>query len=197
MQKIGITGGIGSGKTTCCRIFEALDIPVYYADEGAKRLMYKNKKLKTEIKKVLGEEAYHNNGKMNKVYIGSKIFTDKSLLKKVNNLVHPAVAMDVMNWFGSIKNKPYALEEAALLIESGAYKFFDELIVVTAPIEKRVEWVMKRDNLSKKEVTQRLKNQLSDEERIKKANFVIINDGTISLTSQVYTIHKQLTKRNK
>lgn len=195
MLKVGITGGIGSGKTTCCRIFEAMDIPVYYADEGAKRLMYKNKKLKTEIKKVLGEEAYFNNGRMNKAYIGSKIFNDKSLLKKVNNLVHPAVAMDVMNWFGSIKNKRYALEESALLIESGAYKFFDEIIVVTAPIDKRIEWVMKRDKLSKKEVSQRLKSQLSDEERIKKANFVIVNDGTISLTSQVYTIHKQLTKK--
>ncbi len=195
MLKVGITGGIGSGKTTCCKMFEALDIPVYYADEGAKRLMYKNKKLKTEIKKVLGEEAYYNNGKMNKAYIGSKIFNDKSLLKKVNNLVHPAVAMDVMNWFGSIKNKPYGLEESALLIESGAYKFFDELIVVTAPIEKRIEWVMKRDKLSKKEVSQRLKNQITDAERIKKANFVIVNDGTIPLTVQVHTIHKQLTKK--
>jgi len=195
MLKIGITGGIGSGKTTCCRIFEALDIPVYYADEGAKRLMYKNKKLKSEIKKILGEEAYFNNGKMNKAYIGDKIFNDKSLLKKVNNLVHPAVAMDVMNWFGSITDKPYALEEAALLIESGAYKFFDEMIVVTAPIERRIEWVMKRDKLSKKEVSQRLKNQITDEERIKKANFVIVNDGTISLTRQVHTIHKQLIKK--
>lgn len=196
MLKVGITGGIGSGKTTCCRIFETLGIPVYYADEGAKRLMYKNKKLKTEIKKVLGEEAYYNNGRMNKPYIGKKIFGDKSLLKKVNALVHPAVAMDVMNWFGSIKNKPYALEESALLIESNAYKFFDEIIVVTAPQERRIEWVMKRDKLSKKEVSQRLKNQLSDEERIKKANFIISNDGNIPLIQQVHSIHKQL-KKNK
>lgn len=195
MLKVGITGGIGSGKTTCCKIFEALGIPVYYADEGAKRLMYKDKNLKAEIKKVLGEEAYFSNGRMNKGYIGQKIFNDKSLLKKVNSLVHPAVAMDVMRWFGSIKKKPYALEEAALLIESGAYKFFDELIVVTAPIDKRISWVMKRDNLSKKEVSQRLKNQLSDEERIKKANFVIANDGAIPLTKQVFSIHKQLTKK--
>jgi len=194
MLKVGITGGIGSGKTTCCRIFETLGIPVYYADEGAKRLMYKNKKLKTEIKKVLGDEAYHSNGRMNKAYIGQKIFSDKSLLKKVNALVHPAVALDVMAWFGNIKNKPYALEEAALLIESGAYKFFDELIVVTAPINRRISWVMKRDKLSKKEVSQRLKNQLSDEERIKKANFIIANDGEIPLIQQVYAIHKQLTK---
>lgn len=195
MLKVGITGGIGSGKTTVCKIFEVLGIPVYYADERAKELMHTDK-LKTAIKELFGEEAYLEE-KLNRTYIASRVFNDKPLLEKLNGIVHPAVAEDVMQWMMQHTDKPYVLEEAALLFESGSYRFFDKIITVYAPLKKRLERVRKRDNISDEQILARMKNQLSDEEKVKKSDFVVYNDERQMLISQVLEIHRALVKLNE
>lgn len=194
MLKVGITGGIGSGKTTVCKIFEVLGIPVYYADEGAKRLLHTDK-IKKAVKEVFGEEAYVDE-QLNRAYIASRVFNDKPLLEKLNSIVHPAVAEDVMQWAMQHLDKPYVLEEAALLFESGSYKFFDKIITVYAPLEKRLERVRKRDNATDEEILARMKNQLSDEEKVKRSDFVIHNDEQQKLIVQVMEIHQALIKLN-
>ncbi len=188
---IGITGGIGSGKTTVCNIFKSLGIPVYDADAQAKILMYRNPALKKSIKSLLGDEAYHRNGRLNRAYVAQKIFSDKKLLAGINGLVHPAVYADSSLWF-SEQTAPYALKEAALLVENGSYKKLDGLIVVSAPEETRIARVVKRDRTSEVSVRQRIKNQLPEKAKTKVADFIIYNDGSQSLLQQVQAIHKKL-----
>jgi dephospho-CoA kinase len=197
MLKIGITGGIGSGKTTVAKLFEALDIPVYNADIEAKKIMASNLTVKAQIKDLLGDQAYHQNGKPNRKYIASLIFTDKTLLKTINDIVHPAVNEDSIRWIEQHKKEgksPYVLKEAALLVENGSYKSLDKLIVVTCPESERIIRVMKRDKLKKEEVTQKIQNQLPESEKIKVADFVVVNDGHHPLIPQVWKIHQSLLK---
>ncbi len=191
MITIGITGGIGSGKTTCCKLFEELGTPVYYADTRAKQLMISNKPLKTQIKALLGDDAYHTNGRPNRPYIASKIFNDKQLLKKMNGLVHPAVGMDVIGW-AQVQQSPYVMYEAALLVENGSYKNFNKLIVVTCPKDERIKRVMKRDNISKEAVLARMKNQLPEKKKVAVADFIIDNSGNQKLDVQIRRIHKEI-----
>lgn len=194
MKKIGITGGIGSGKTTCCKIFETLGIPVYYADDRAKHLMTYNKSLKANIKLEFGKEAYYKNGRLNRPYLANIVFSDKKALLKLNGLVHPAVGTDVMEWFAKVsKNVHYGLQEAALLVENGSYKRLDKLIVVSSPLELRKTRVMKRDKISESAFMARLKNQLPEEEKISKADYVIKNDLNHSLIKQISKIHNLLS----
>jgi len=197
MKRVGITGGIGAGKTTVCRIFESLNIPVYYADERAKDLMTYDEEVVKQIKSLLGTQAYCDDGSLNKPEISRIIFRDPALRKQLNAIVHPAVGRDVGRWFDQWeKNElvPYALEEAALLIESGAWKALHHLIVVTCPLEVRIGRVMQRDHLPREAVEARLAAQLTEEERVAHADFVIQNDGQVSLVKQVYNIHNQLTR---
>lgn len=187
MIKIGITGGIGSGKSTVCRIFHVLGIPVYNADNEAKYLMANDNALKRNIVNLLGSESYKNN-QLNREFIASKVFKDKDLLKKLNALVHPAVKNDFIKW--SEKQKaPYVIYEAALMIESGSYKLLDKVIVVTAPLEQRIARVCERDKVHQEKVLARINNQLSQEEMLKYADHVITNDGKTSLISQVLELH--------
>ena len=148
MKRIGITGGIGSGKTTVCKIFESLGIPVYYADDRAKVLMTENKKLVDEIKKLIGDKSYFEDGSLNRQYIASVVFKNKNKLEQLNSLVHPAVAKDGILWQQSQSVVPYTLKEAALLIESGSFQALDYLITVWAPKETRIQRVIKRDNIN-------------------------------------------------
>lgn len=192
-MKIGITGGIGAGKTTVCKLFESLGIPVYYADERAKKLMISNKQLKKSIKELLGEEAYFANGRPNRKVMAAKVFGDETVLKRLNALVHPAVHEDFALFYNDNKLQvPYVLNEAALLVENGSYTRFDKLIVVTCPEEIRVERVVKRDGVSEDMVRQRLKNQLPESEKVKHAHFLIDNSGTKSLVRQVWSVHQSL-----
>jgi dephospho-CoA kinase len=194
--KIGITGGIGSGKTTVCKMFEELGIPVYYADERAKYLMQHEHFLIDEIKKNFGEEVY-DNGQLNRQLLASKIFHDKEKVKLLNSLVHPAVFRDTDRWVAEQQatQTPYALKEAALLVESGSHKYLDKLIVVTAPQNLRLKRVVERDNLSSTDVMARIQNQLPEEEKVKLADFVIINDSDKEhLRQQVLKIHQQLVE---
>ncbi|MFK8009329.1 MAG: dephospho-CoA kinase [Saprospiraceae bacterium] len=191
MKKIGITGGIGSGKTTVCKIFESLGIPVYYADDRAKALMTENKELVNGIKNLLGDESYFDNGALNRQYIASIIFKDKKKLEQMNGLVHPAVAKDGILWQQSQLLVPYTLKEAALLIESGSFQALDYLITVWASKETRIQRVIKRDGSSREEVEARIDKQMSEFEKLKLAQFVIINDGEKSLVQQVQRLHRR------
>jgi len=191
MISVGVTGGIGSGKTTVCKIFSQLDIPVYYADKEAKRLMTYDKTLKANIKDLLGSNAYHRNGRLNRGHVASIVFTDKDKLAKLNALVHPAVRQDAKNWTKEQTSK-YTLQEAALLVENGSYKQLDYLIVVTAPVEMRIKRVVKRDNSNFDQVKNRIDNQLPEREKKKVADFIIDNSGDVSLIHQVWKIHQIL-----
>ena len=195
--KVGITGGIGSGKTTVCKIFETLGIPVYYADYRAKWLMNNNEKLISGVKKLFGEKSYTEDGNLNRKYIASIVFKDKSKLAKLNYLVHPAVGIDGLEWHNGQKNVPYTLKEAALFFENGSYKSLDKTITIFAPKEVRIERVMERDSVKREAVEARIDKQMPDEEKVKLADFVIYNDGEQSLIKQVLNIHKQLLNRVK
>ena len=197
MLRIGITGGIGSGKTTVCQIFEKIGIPVYYADPRARELMYRNKELKLKLKSILGSNSYHKNGRPNRPYIANKIFNNQELLHRVNSLVHPAVHADANQWMKMHKSHPYILYEAALLVENGSFKNMDRNIVVTAPEKLRIQRVMKRDKLSEDDVIERLKNQLPEEQKIKIADFIIVNDGNKTLIPQIINIHNKILKEPK
>ncbi len=196
MIKIGITGGIGSGKTTVCKIFETLGIPVYYADSRAKRLMTSNKPLKKAIIALLGKEAYFKNGRLNRKYIGNCVFNDKELLKKLNALVHPVVHQDSKAWF-DIQKTPYALKEAALLFESNGHLFLDKVITVLADQDERIRRVIERDGSSKKDVIARMNNQWKDSQRIEKSDFIIENNRKELLIPQIMQIHKELLKLSR
>ncbi len=193
MLKVGVTGGIGSGKTTVCKVFEALGIPVYYADDRAKWLMVHNPDLVHGIKKLFGEEAYTADGQLDRPFIARKAFGDSTILGKLNALVHPAVAIDGERWHNEQSGVPYTIKEAALLFESGSYRFLDRVITVYAPAEMRIRRVMERDGLSREAVTARMERQMPEEEKIEKADFVIQNDGSRSLVRQVWQIHRQIT----
>lgn len=192
MLKIGITGGIGVGKSTVSQLFKTLGVPVYNSDERAKWLMNHDHDLKVKIKKLLGDNAYKNNEEVNREVIATKVFNDEALLNQLNELVHPAVKKDYLDWSTSILNNKYSLKESALLFETGMYKELDKNILVVAPLHLRIGRVMKRDGISQELVEQRIKNQLPEEEKIPLADFIIYNDESTSLIEQVLTIHQQI-----
>ena len=193
MLKIGITGGIGSGKSTACLVFEKLGIPVYYSDTRAKELMIEDQELIASIKAHFGNEVYSGSILNNKV-LASIVFADKNELKILNDLVHPAVGRDYKNWLSQYKNENYTLKEAALLYEAGIYKELDKVIVVTCPLETRVERVMKRDKVSKEEVMKRVQNQWEEKEKVKLSDYLLDNSGTELLITQVVKLHKEILK---
>jgi len=191
MLKVGITGGIGSGKTTVCRIFEMLNIPVYYADDRAKWLMRNDPNLKKNLIDLLGPSAYLPEGDLNRAYIGKLVFSDKELLDKLNKLVHPAVFLDGEDWF-SKQTTPYAIKEAALFYETGSFALMDKMIVVTADREERIRRVMLRDKVEREAVEARMDKQLPEAEKIKQADFVIYNDGREMLIPKILEIDRSL-----
>lgn len=193
MIKVGLTGGIGSGKTTVAKLFAKKGIPVYYADTRAKYLMTYDKSLKSQIIEAFGRDVYHRNGRLNRKALASIIFNDKSKLAIVNSLVHPAVAADGKAWYEAQKT-PYAIKEAALMIESGSHQDLDILVVVTADIEERIRRVQKRDHASIKDVEARINNQLTDAERLAHADYVIDNNDRNILQEQVDALHEELVR---
>jgi dephospho-CoA kinase len=196
--KVGITGGIGSGKTTVCAIFERLGVPVYYSDKRAKDLMQEDKQLVLKIRNLFGESAYNEDKSLNRVYIAEQVFGNESKLLALNELVHPAVRKDYESWASILENKgyPYCIKEAALLVESGSYKDLDKLIVVTAPVEDRISRVIARDGTTAEQVKKRIDAQLPDEQKLKLADYVIINDKATDLVPQVTKIHLDITSSN-
>lgn len=189
--KIGITGCIGSGKSTVSKIFMQLGIPVYDADSRAKILMVDDELLIQKIKHIFGEEAYQN-GILNRAFISSQAFQNKHLLEQLNGAVHPAVYKDFDNWC-SIQTSTYLIKEAALMFESESYKQLDKIIVVTAPQELRIERAIKRDSISRDAVLSRMKNQMSEEEKLSLAQFEIKNNEIELLIPQVIKLHQQFS----
>jgi dephospho-CoA kinase len=191
IKKIGITGGIGSGKTTVCKIFEALGIPVYYADEKAKKLMVEDEELIQSIISAFGEDAYID-GILNRPYLANLVFKDNKLLEQLNGIVHPALGKDYEKWHKAQEAVPYTLEEAAILFEMGGHEKVDKVIVVSAPLDLRIKRVMERDGVERQNVLDRVSKQMPEEEKIKRADFVIKNDGNHSLIEQIIDIHRTL-----
>lgn len=195
--QIGITGGIGSGKSTVSHIFSILGIPIYDADSRAKYLMAHNKDLKQAIQKAFGEEAYLKNGELNRSFLAAQVFSDSEKVKIINGLVHPEVAKDYLQWLSEQKS-PYVLREAALMIESGSHKLLDKLIAVFAPENLRIERVKKRDpQRSEAEIKAIIAKQLPEEEKLKLADFIIYNDEQHPLIPQVLALHNHFLDLKK
>ncbi|MGV0935941.1 dephospho-CoA kinase [Empedobacter falsenii] len=174
----GITGGIGSGKSTAAKFFEELGIPVYNSDTRAKTIQNENSEVKVKIIAAFGEEAYNENG-LNKPYLSKQVFQNNEKLKLLNSIVHPAVFQDFEDWKKAQKSD-IVMKEAAILIESGSYKDCDVVISVVVDIETRIARTIKRDDLSREEILARINNQISDEERIAKSDFIIDNNGDLA-----------------
>jgi dephospho-CoA kinase len=193
--KVGITGGIGSGKTTVCKLFQLLDIPVYDSDANAKRLMIEDHELKSAIIDLFGKNAYFTeSGALNRKFISDLVFSRPILLDKLNSIVHPAVQADYQKWHENFQGKPYTLKEAALIYETGGQKWLDKVIMVFAPEEIRIRRVVDRENVKPDDVNARMKRQMPDYEKMMLADFIIFNDGNHFLIPQVTQIHHKMLK---
>ncbi|MDW8302509.1 MAG: dephospho-CoA kinase [Bacteroidia bacterium] len=193
VKVVGITGGIGSGKTTVCKWFEAQSIPVYYADAQAKWLMNHNAELIQKIKMHFGEDVYENNT-LNRTKLANLVFRDNVKLNLLNKLVHPAVFAHFEEWKAQHAHLDFVLKEAALMYESQSYLQVDAVIVVYAPISVRLERVCRRDNVSSEDVLVRAEKQLSDDYKLHKADYVIYNDGVHDLNSQLEAAQKWIKR---
>jgi dephospho-CoA kinase len=190
--RIGITGGMGAGKSTVCKIFSQIGISIYDADSRAKWLMNNNLELKEAIRKSFGWDSYTRKDDLNRDYIAKVVFNNEEKLKNLNSIVHPAVIKDFELWTQEHKDEPYSLKEAALLFESDSYKNLHKVIVINSPIETRIERVVKRDHVKREDVLKRIENQSTDRERMEKADWIIYNDGINSLIEQAMKIHNQI-----
>jgi dephospho-CoA kinase len=192
MRKIGLTGGIGSGKSTVARIFRTLAVPVFNADDVAKEIVDQDNAVKSSIYEVFGPKSYLSSGKLDRKWMATEVFKNETMLAKLNAIIHPAVGKKYATWIKQQQHTPYTLKEAAILIESGNYLEMDAIIVVTAPEALRIQRVMQRDGLDEEQVLLRMRNQLTEKERLEKADFLIVNDEKESLIHQVIRLHNQL-----
>ena len=190
MLRVGLTGGIGSGKSTVARIFEVLGIPVYYADAAARRLMNEDEELKKEIIAHFGPGSYQD-GRLNRAYISSIVFNDKDQLEKLNAITHPATIRDANEWMQG-QTTAYTIKEAALIFESGSVEFLDHVIGVYTPLPLRVHRIMQRDGITREEVAQRMSRQLDENIKMKLCDSVLVNDEQQLLIPQVLALHSRL-----
>ena len=190
MKKIGITGVIGSGKTYVASVFQSLGIPIFNADIQAKKLMVSCENSRDLIKKEFGEDIYSEKD-LNREKLASIVFNDKSKLEKLNSLVHPIVKKEFNNWCKK-QTSSYVIKEAAILFESKSHLGLDAVICVSAPLELRMERLLKRDNSSEKEIKKRIENQISQEEKEKRSDYIIVNDEKELLLTKIIKIHKEL-----
>jgi len=197
MLKVGITGGIGSGKTTVCRIFETLGVPVFYADTAAKQIMVEDVILMEGIKNTFGKESYFDNGVLNSKHIASIVFNNTEELAKLNALVHPAVFRAFDSWTAVLPADTfYVLKEAALLFESGSYQLCDLNILVVAPEKLKLDRVMQRDGVSADAVKARMDKQFTDRQKLKLADHIVQNNESESLIEQVLRLHQVFLSTN-
>ena len=195
MIKVGVTGGIGSGKTLVCSIFQHLGTPVYNADEEAKKLIHSNQAISNFIRSRFGNNLFVQD-KLDRKKLAAIVFNDPDALNDLNAVVHPAVKKDFELWLKANSKVSYIIKEAAILFESGADKGLDKIITVTAPEELRIERVMKRDRVSPIEIKKRMSLQSSDDYKMKKSDYIIVNDGNGLVLPQILAIHQQLLKIN-
>jgi dephospho-CoA kinase len=188
--KLGITGGIGSGKTSVCRVFEVLGIPVFSADREAREIMENDNDIIAGINSITGKDLYKN-GSLDRTELASIIFNDTTILMKVNLLVHPAVFDHFTKWT-LIKSAPYVIMEAAILFESGASAFVDKIATVVAPVEQRVKRVILRNKLSQEQVMERMRNQMDDDDRIRQSDFIISNSENDMIIPSILKIHNEI-----
>lgn len=196
MIKLGITGGIGSGKSTVARIFSLWGIPIYIADTESKRLVNTSSQIREQLINLFGDEIYQDD-LLNKNLLASYIFNDTLLLEKVNQIIHPVVAQDFTEWTKRQENSPIVGEESAIIFEAGINKHLDKIITVYAPLELKLERIIEREQTTREKVLERIKNQMDDQEKVKLSDFVIVNDNKSSLIEQVADIIKQLGQLNK
>jgi len=194
MKKIGITGGIGSGKSTVCHVFKVLGVPVFHADEAARILQETNSDIRLELINLLGKDIYLPNNLPDRKKIAALIFNNSALKEKVNQLIHPAVKENFFSWLDSYKNEHYIIYEAAILFETGSFKEFDVNILVTADEETRIQRVIKRDHTTREAVMGRIKNQMQDEQKIQFADFIIQNDEKKLIIPQILELDKIFRK---
>ncbi len=189
MNKIAITGNIGSGKTSCCRILEIMGYPIYYADKQAKFLMENDPELKHKISQLFGPKSYSGN-KLNRTYLARRVFSNAEALNELNSIVHPAVHADMNKWMERHRKngEQTAFEEAALTFEAGHQNSFDYVITVAAPPHVLIDRVVSRDNSSKEDVENRLNKQMSQKEKCRQSDAIILNDGHHSLIFQLENI---------
>ena len=190
---IGITGGIGSGKSLICKIFSTMNIPIYDADSRAKYLINNDLSLKNSIKNLLGENAYLPTGIYNRKWVASQVFNNPDLLKQLNSLVHPCVHKDSYDWVKKYSKSPFLIYEAALMKAAGDNNMFDKVIVVNAPINLRIQRIQVRDKRSEQEIKDIIARQISDEERLKIADYVIENDDKEPVLKQVLELYEILS----
>jgi dephospho-CoA kinase len=190
--RVGLTGGIGSGKSTVAQIFETLGIPLYYADDAAKRLMNEDEALKKQLIQNFGTAVYKD-GALDRQYLAAQVFSNKEKLDLLNSIVHPVTIKDADEWMRQ-QTSPYAIKEAALIFESGVNKYLDYVIGVYAPVTLRIHRSMKRDAISKEKVTARMSKQLDEDIKMKLCDFVITNDEQQALLPQVMKLHEELLK---
>jgi dephospho-CoA kinase len=193
--RIGLTGGIGSGKTTVAHIFEVLGIPVYYADAAAKKIMNEDSEVKIKIVGHFGEQAYKNNI-LDRHWLAAEIFNNPEKLTLLNSIVHPATIADAEAWMKQ-QATPYAVKEAALIFESGAEKHLDFVIGVSSPQALRIQRVMQRENTTEEMVMARLNRQMNEEEKMQRCDFVLINNEEELLLPQVIALHEKLLLLSK
>ncbi len=195
MLKVGLTGGIGSGKTTVAKIFETLGIPVYYADDMAKRLMQEDATLRQKIMEAFGKESYTIDGQLNRVYLSSVVFNHSKKIEQLNAIVHPVVIDHAAKWMVQ-QTSSYVIKEAALIFESGSQTSLDYVIGVYAPEALRIQRVMQRDHIDKDKVLQRMQNQIDENIKMRLCDRVIQNDDQTPLINQVLNIHNQLLAKS-
>ena len=192
MLRIGLTGGIGSGKSTVARIFEVLGIPVYDADSASKKLMIENNELKNQIKNSFGKGAY-TDGELNRRYLAEQVFSDSQKMALLNSLVHPATIKDAEQWMKKQK-APYLIKEAALIFESGSQKQLDYVIGVKSPLALRLHRTIQRDNVSTEQVKARMEMQMDEDIKMSLCDYVIINDEQQMILPQVLELHEKFLK---
>lgn len=193
MIVVGLTGGIGSGKTTVAYEFKTLGIPIYISDNEAKKIMNRSKVIKRKLTELFGAQAYVDN-QLNRPYLAGKIFNDKDLLEKMNAIVHPKVARHFKNWIAK-QDAPYVIKEAAILFENGSNKDCNYVITVTAPKNLRFKRLLKRDASTKSKIESIMKNQWSDERKAQLSDYVILNDTLDKTKAQVYQIHQDILRQ--
>jgi len=195
MIKVGLTGGIGSGKSFVSLIFKEFNIPVYNSDLEAKKLYYRDD-VKSEMLKYFGKEVYISSGEINRVYLSKLIFSDKKALNKVNEIVHPRVKEHFSDWLKDHNNYDYIIKETAILFESGAYKQMDKTVVVIAPSDLRMSRVLARDKIDESLINEKMLSQMAESEMIKRSDFIIINDEKHALLPQVDELHQLFSNQN-
>ncbi len=191
MKKIGITGGIGCGKTTATKVFSLLGVPIYNADERSKTILNSSPSVIEKVKQQFGDDIYETSG-INRKKLAAIVFNNPELLIQLNAILHPAVFDDFDNWCLLHHNEPYILKEAALIFETILHQKLEKIIVITAPEKLRINRVMKRDGLTQDEVEKRIQNQMSEKEKVERANFVIYNDEQQLIIPQILKIHSTL-----